>query len=373
MTRLRYVDGSILYQNPQPHVRSRHAFFPGLLNLPSGDLLALLVIGEAFESADSTTYIARSKDLGKTWKVEGPLYDKTLDVVPTSDYLKATLLRDGSLIAMGYRFHRCDPEQSIGIGETGGILPGDDVVSFSHDQGRTWTPPSVIPRTRPELLEVSGPCLRSSSGDLLALAAMFRMPDGSNPSGTYGVLLRSCDAGRTWSDSETFFEMPGRNITPFEARLCQMDDNRLVAIAWAYDSRAEKSLTNHVVVSYDDGHSWSPAIDTHQTGQAASLLPWSGDYLLVTQAHRTDQVPGIYVRVIDFGGDQWQTIVELPIYGPGASAAAKEDQDTVRMFASLRFGQPSLLRVSESEVLATHWCIEDGLGKIRVHRLAIDL
>jgi hypothetical protein len=43
----------------------------------------------------------------------------------------------------------------------------------------------------------------------------------------------------------------------------------------------------------------------------------------------------------------------------------------VEMFSSLRFGQPSLLRLSNRDVLATHWCIEDGQGKIRTHRLRI--
>ena len=71
--------------------------------------------------------------------------DKTADERPTSDFLKPQVLRDGSLIALGYRFHRDDPEQPIAIAETDGALPGDDVVSFSTDEGRTWTPSSGHP------------------------------------------------------------------------------------------------------------------------------------------------------------------------------------------------------------------------------------
>ena len=84
MAEIRYVNGTVLYENPRPHVRSRHAYFPGLVKLPSGDLLATLMIAEAFESADGTTYLARSKDAGKTWALEGTLYDKTALDTPST-------------------------------------------------------------------------------------------------------------------------------------------------------------------------------------------------------------------------------------------------------------------------------------------------
>ena len=90
--------------------------------------------------------------------------------------------------ASGYRFYRHDLEMPISIPETGGILPGDDIVTFSKDEGRTWANVEIIPRSYPELLEISGPCIESRySGDLLAIAALYMMPDGSNPSGQFGV------------------------------------------------------------------------------------------------------------------------------------------------------------------------------------------
>ena len=41
------------------------------------------------------------------------------------------------------------------------------------------------------------------------------------------------------------------------------------------------------------------------------------------------------------------------------------------MGTSVRFGQPSLLRLDGDEVLATHWAIEEGQGRIRSHRLRV--
>lgn len=364
------LDSVVIYENPKPHVHSRHGYFPGAVKLSDSELLVLFVRGEAFESPDGTTYVSRSLDGGNSWDLEQPLYDKSVVGIPTNDSLKATLLGSGQLVAVGYRFHRFDPEQGIGIEETNGILPGDNLVSFSQDKGRSWTVPALIGRRTPELLELSGPCIELTSGDLVAVAGLYKMPDGTNPSGQHGVLLRSRDKGRTWDDSVHFFQMPGNTVTAWEPRVCEMQPGRLVAIVWAFDVATETHLPNHVVVSHDGGYRWSKPINTGQYGQASSLL-WAGaDTLVTIQAHRGKDV-GLYVRIIDFSNDEWTTIEEEAIWGKEMAPQTRPGQDMVAMFHSVRFGQPSLLRLGEEEFLAVHWSIEEGQGRIRGHRLRI--
>ena len=362
-----------IYDNPIPHVHSRHGTFPDLLELPSGELLALFVRGEAFESPDCTTMISRSQDSGKSWQLQGPLHDKSTAVgFETSDCMKATLLKDGRLIAIGYRFHRHDLEQGISIEKTGGILPGDDIVAFSEDEGKTWTIPQIIPQSTPELQEISGPCIQTRSGDLLAVAGLYKMPDGSNPSGQFGVLLRSNNQGKTWDDRGRFFEMPGNQVTAWESRICEMQEGRLVAITWAYDLSAAKHLPNHVVVSHDNGTSWSDPINTGHLAQASNLM-WLNDELLLTiHCHREGEL-GVCVRIIDFSGDRWNPLEEKFIWSARNSDATKSGQMIHKMFHSLRFGQPSLLRLKDETFLATYWAIEEGQGRIRSHRLKISV
>ena len=60
---------------------SRHGYFPGLVKLPSEELLGLFCMGEAFESA-LTVNVTRSKDNGKSWQLQGPLYDDSADDRP---------------------------------------------------------------------------------------------------------------------------------------------------------------------------------------------------------------------------------------------------------------------------------------------------
>lgn len=365
--RIERIEGSILYQNPRPHVRSRHGYFPGLVRLASGDLLALFVMAEAFEAANGTTMVARSTDHGRSWNVEGRLYDKRVVGFETTDTLKPTLLGDGSLVAMGYRFHRHDPEMPIAVEETGGILPGDDIISFSHDEGRSWTVPQIIPHSRPELLEISGPCLPLRSGDLVVTAAPYQMPDGSNPSGPCGILLRSRDLGRTWTDDEVFFRS---RFAPLESRLCSMGEDRLVAIAWAYSYAESKSYPNHIVTSNDAGRTWSDPIDTGIHAQSSNLTWLHDDLLLSIHAHR-EVDPGLVVRIVKLTGTEWCVMKEATIWGEGMMAQGAGARSSTETFRNLKFGQPSLLRLNPEEFLAAHWSIEDGQGKIRLHRLRV--
>ena len=326
--------------------------------------------GEAFEAVDLTTYVSRSSDLGRTWRLQGPVFDTSRDTLRTSDFLKPQVLRDGSLIALGYRFDRSDPEQPIAIAETDGALPGDDVVSFSADEGRTWTRPVVIPRTTPELVELPSRAIQLQSGDIVATGGLFRMPDGTNPSGQFGVLFRSTDNGRTWDDRVHYFDTAGNRVAAYESHVAELQPGRLAAICWAFDINAGKYLTNQVTVSHDDGHTWSAPIDTGIHGELANLLSLGGDRLLSIHSHRGSDV-GLYVRRVDFTGDRWNVLEEKLIWGAGMRQQTRDGQSFFEFAGSIRFGQGSLLRLNNGDILATHWCVVEGQGKILTHRLRV--
>lgn len=366
---IEYIEPVIVYDNPKPHVHSRHGYHPGIAQLPNGELIALFLFAEAFEAPNGTTYVSRSTDGGRTWTLQGPLYDKSVLGFETTDTMKPTVLRDGTIVATGYRFHRHDLEQAIAIPETGGFQPGDNIVSFSRDRGHTWTVPQCIPRSRPELLENSGACIETASGDLVATAGFYNLPDGSNPSGRFGALLRSRDKGKTWDDGVLFVKPS--DITPWETRICEMQPGRFVAILWAYDAANQRHLSNRVVVSHDNGYTWSEMIDTGHMGQASSVMYLGGEYLVSIHAHRAED-PGIYVRVVDFTDNRWNVVAESVIWGRGAGPQTRTGQEMSSMFTSLRFGQPSICRLQNGEFLASHWSIEEGQGKIRGHRLRIN-
>ena len=66
-----------------------------------------------------------------------------------------------------------------------------------------------------------------------------------------------------------------------------------------------------------------------------------------------------------------EVLAERAIYGTDSLPQTHRGQSSLKMFKSLRFGQPSLLRLRNEEFLARRWAIEEGRGKIRFHRLAL--
>jgi len=370
MASIEIIDHHIVYANPVPQNRSRHGSFPGLVKLPSGDLLALFVLGEAFEAANGTTVVSRSQDQGRTWHLEGPIHQKSAEHRYDCDALKPTVLSDGRLIATGYRFHRTDPDQTLTNPETDGVCAGENLFSFSRDEGRTWSNPKVIPTTRPELVEESGPSIQLRRGTILAVGSLFPMWDGTNPSGSVGVLLRSEGGGDSWDDKTTFFDDPTGHYAPSEARLCEIQPDRVVALFWMLDHVAGTNLPNHVAVSHDGGRTWSEAMDTGVWGQASNLMHWEDDLLLTIHCHREGKDVGLYVRLVDFAEDRWRTVEEANIWD---NAPSRKVAAYATMGQDLKFGQASLLRLDDGDILATHWAIEDGQGKILTHRLRVNL
>lgn len=360
---LKLLDHRVVYDNPIPNLVSRHGFFPGIVTLPSDELLGMFCIGEAFESA-LTVYLTRSGDRGRSWQLQGPLYDDAQDDPPNMDSMKPLLLDDGTLIATGYRFLRPDPEVLINP-QTGGVPDGANIISFSRDDGHSWTVPEPMELDAQEILELSGPCVQLSDGDVVGVAAPYPMWDGSNPSGCVGVLLRSGDKGRTWSES-VYFRAPEGHIKPYEARICEMQPGRLVVLLWALDEEAGRSRPNMIVVSHDNGRTWSQPIDTGVPGQASNLIYLGGERLLTVHCHREGDPIGLYVRVVDLTNDEWNTIEEAKVWD---GATSQRISDLRAMGTAVKFGQPSLLPLGDGEVLAYHWAIEQNQGRILAHRL----
>ena len=149
-----------------------------------------------------------------------------------------------------------------------------------------------------------------------------------------------------------------------------MQPGRLVSITWAFDIEANKHLSNHITISHDYGKTWSKPIDTGIMAQASNLM-WLGDEKLLTiHSHRAGEV-GLYVRLVDLKGDKWKVLEEEVIWGKVESQDTS--RDIIKQFAALKFGQGSLLKLKNGDILATHWGVEDSLYKIKTHRLKLNI
>ena len=123
-------------------------------------------------------------------------------------------------------------------------------------------------------------------------------------------------------------------------------------------------------VSHDNGKTWSAPISTGIRGQASSVCALGGEKLLALHAIRRDtDRPGIYAYVIDFSDKTWKIVDEMVVWEP-ANPVLK-DTKMAEIFAFLKFGQPSAIKLQDGDLLMTHWYAQDGLYRTVTTRIEL--
>lgn len=368
---IQLVRAGLIYRNPQPHLRSRQAFFPSLVNLGAGELLCTFDIGEAVEALDCRTYCARSLDGGRTWALQGPLFEHPAER-PSSSSLRTSLTPDGTLVAAGSRAYRGSPEQGLVNRENLGYARMDLILLRSRDRGRTWSPPETVePPLVGPAFETCHHIVARGGGRWLWPTSTWRGWDGSLPNGERAVVLISDDAGRSWPRYGTSFGGDGSGLIHWEQSVLELADGRLLALAWAFDPAAGRTLPTPYSLSTDGGETFGPPRPTGLNGQTCKGLALRDGRILCL--YRRESPAGLWANLSRLEGGEWVNLAELPLWGTrlqdsgmtGRCSAGEE-------LSSLKFGYPSMLELEEGHVLAAFWCVEDCTSNIRWMSLKVD-
>lgn len=365
---MRIVESNIIYENPLPQLCSRHSAFPFICECKDGTLIAVHVIGEAFESVDGSSYISRSTDGGRTWGTPTQMFGQSKYPYPITDYCKAVALEDGRLVAIGYAYHRENTLLPIGNPETGGVLDDFVFYSISEDNGNTWSEMIPIECSWGPHVEASAPLIVLKDGTWLTPITGFPKWDGTMTGPLCGRALRSEDEGKTWSDDVVCMEFGGRSVTCYEQRMCQLESGAIICIGWNEDTDTGERLENHYTVSYDNGKSWSKAMSTGILGQASSVCAIGGERLLALHAVRRDtDKPGIYGYIVDFSDKTWNIVEEALLWEPVTPLI--KDAKMAEIFSFLKFGQPGAILLKDGDVMMTHWYAQEGQYKTAATRI----
>ncbi|NOZ33509.1 MAG: exo-alpha-sialidase [Alphaproteobacteria bacterium] len=340
-----------IYENPDPLLVSRQACFAGIVCLPDGDLLAMFSMGQAFDSADRRMWVSKSSDGGQSWEAPHRMHDHVYAPLEQSESFKPLALADGTLLATGYVFVRPDALTPIVDPETFELLELKNMVARSLDNGASWEVPRHMDIGGAPL-EMSGPCIQLASGRILGAAAPFHL----GPGGHSGWIVYSDDGGASWGKLSEFFNSPGGQIAPWECRLCEMAPGQVAVLFWAYDAKNKRNLTNHIVFSRDGGETFGAAVDTKVHGQASNLMWLGGETILTIHAHRESPV-GLWVREVDTTGARFRVVQEINLFEN--EAMGSQTEDIRAQFASLKFGQPSLLGLPDKRILGACWAVEN--------------
>jgi sialidase-1 len=280
-----------------------------------------------------------------------------------SDYYKPCVLANGNIIATGYGFYRKNPDESISdiANATGEVPDGINLLSFSEDNGHTWSLPRKMDLGLERGLELSGQAIQLNDDRIVIAASEFSLKAEKQ----IGYSFASKDNGASWHKQGVFFQHPP--IAAWEVRICELEYNKIGLIFWAYDLNKEQNLPNYFITSDDGGITWNTPINTEVCGQASNLFYLGNNQLLTIHAHREKDAPGIYVRHVDISNNQFKVLSEENIW----NGLSNHEGNIIEQFENLKFGQPSLIKLNNGEFLAVHWCWEKTMFVIKSHLIRI--
>lgn len=370
-TTLSITSTGVLYRNPIPHLRSIQAYFPSVVSMDNGEMLATVVLGEAFEAVNLATHIARSVDGGEAWQLEGPLNASVAGKV-TSNFSRITALPNGELVVLTARSDRTDHvDEGLTNEANMGFVPVELLLFRSYDYGRTWSEAEILsPPLEGPSFEICAPITILNDGRWVLPTSTWRGWDGYCPNGMKMVGLVSHDQGKTWPEYWNVMDGSDQKIIYWESKIVEIEDSTLVAVAWVYNEEQGKDLENHYAISEDGGQTWSQPSSTGIQGQTIASMSISDNRLL--SVYRRIDKPGLWVTISRLEGGDWVNIEHFPIWGtPELKVTKQESGKMVEEFQNLKFGAPCLLKESDSSILVYFWCYEANISNIRWIRMEL--
>lgn len=365
---LSMIDSGIIYRNPKPHLWSKQAYFPSVADIGNGVLLCAVVIGEAFESADSRLYLLRSCDNGSTWEMQGRLLPED-DSRRYSESGRITALSDGSIAAIVFRYDRHRIDEGLANPETLGFVETECFISKSTDKGDHWTPLEKLelPLIGPSF-ELCSPIVELHDGRWLLPTSTWRAWDGYDPTGMKAVAFISGDKGNTWPEYVDVMDGSKSSVIYWEQKIAEMEPGRLVSVAWAYDEKAGKDLPNTYSISDDSGKAFSEPMDTGLFGQTPAILPLDNHRVLCV--YRRMDSPGLWAAEASLKDGKWKTDKQTLLWGGSNNSMSGRSENMVSNFNVLRFGAPCITRLESGDILIAFWCVEDCVSNIRWIKLS---
>ncbi len=361
---LRIIKTGIIYQNPSPHLKSIHAYFPSVVVTGSGEMLTTVVLGEAFEAVDMHTYLFRSTDSGETWKNEGKLYPGTKDHL-TSDYARISILPDGELIILMLRANRSvHPDEGLTNAETLGFVPTEFITFRSKDHGHTWNGPNGFDSPLGDTpLELCSPITPVQDGRCFIPTSTWKYWDGSISAGYRMVALVSHDHGKSWPEHINVMVDPKQEIQYWESKIIEISDHRYLSVAWAYNQVTRKDLPNQFALSSDGGKSWSTPQSTGLSGQ--TLTPFLLDNGRILSVYRRMDKPGLWANISRIEDDQWINESSEPLWGQNVAGLTGAGDNMSHLFNVLKFGAPCITRLPDGTIYIAFWGVENCISVIR--------
>lgn len=365
------VGTGLVYRNPMPHLRSRHAYFPSLVELPGGELVAAMDIGSAFEAVDMRSYVCRSKDGGQTWSEPALIFapDESKHLVSTT--CRISRMPDGRLLGAACLFDRRRPDEGLGNPATEGFVRTDMAIVESPDAGWTWSAPRLIePALNWHHFETCWPVVAARGSRRLLPSSIWNDWEGQCPHGSNrAIAFVSDDGGSTWPRVSSVMDGSAQRVSGWEQKMITLSDGRLMAVCWCYDFNRKENLRNRYTFSTDNGDTFVPPMDSPLHGETCTPVALPDNRVLCV--YRRADIRGLWAHLARIEGDTWQPLEDAPLWGTNVQSHDMAGDSVLGQMSTLRFGCPNVQRLENGDLFVVFWCVEDCVSNIRWLRLRV--
>ena len=216
-------------------------------------------------------------DEGATWENRGSIHGgEGPDDCFTYRAPKIVSLPDGRLLIAADRFPQSD--KGVFNLESETHSPMEMVLLWSSDRGQTWSEPQIVPVDLPPeryTWNGTGPVLQVSPNRWIYTLETWKPEGYSGQVDQKSAAVFSSDGGKTWGELTVTAYDPQHKLMYYDQLGTILPDGRICILLWTHVDGTSEDLSNHWIVSSDEGRSWSAPQPTNLRGQVCAPIALS--------------------------------------------------------------------------------------------------
>jgi hypothetical protein len=365
---LEIVDKGVLSRQ-----KGRGAFMPVIALLSDGTFIASQYVGQALGSPDSYIEVLRSLDRGKTWANEGSIHGGVPDDGWAYRIPIISEVPDGRLAMTATRFE-IQGHGKLFDPQTEALQRPEMLLFWSSDRGRTWSKPQIVPvDLDPKRYTWNG------AGSMLQLSPdrwMYPLetwkPEGyEGPPDQKAAAVFSADQGKTWGEFTAVADDPTGQLLWWDQMCSLLPDGRIYTLLWTHKYGTSEDLSDHWVISGDQGRTWSEPRPTNLRGQVCTPIPLPDGRVAAIYNFRHEP-QGIHVALTeDFSHFDLENKVVVFDAGREATLGTPESDSFLAQHMLIGFGKPGGVLLPDGDLLTYFWCTVHGVTDTRWVRLRV--
>jgi len=333
----------------------------------SGDILCSYMVQSALGVNDFVPMLSRSRDAGKTWEEESPIWP---DLAETHSIF-GSISREpsGKLFLYGIVTPIAQPGETFWCEKTQALKQNNLFWASSEDAGKRWTQPHVIPLPIPGAAEAPGTLCVTREGRWCACYAPCNSLDAMvSVDRAQIVFMASDDWGKNWQHT-SMLRFPESDSGGAEAWVIQLSDGRLLGTCWHVDNNNQRVYPNAYSVSADEGRTWSETRSTGIMGQSTALTPLTDGKALFIYNRRKEHA-GVWLSVVRPTSESFGIELNDAVWRC-ETPTQNQTSGELGEWTDFAFGEPSVTVLSDGTPLVTFWSLQPSGQGIRYIKLKI--